>query len=192
MTLRLISATRKDLSAFSTETLLGVSLRDSAHNELKQSVAYDNARGLPEVYNAALDLYQEEVLLFCHDDIALPPTPLEPLLQKALKHFDIVGLAGNRRDQNHFAWHVRPDGLGWDYPYLRGETLSGSTTNAIRNVRGLCHVSVAMIDGAFIAIRRNRLADKGIRFDERFLFHFYDLDLCRQARESDASQPPST
>ena len=183
MSLRLISATRQDADTFRTHTLLGRSLQHSAHKELLHSVAFNNTKGLPEIYNAALDLYQESVLLFCHDDLALPPTHLEPLLQKALNRFDIVGLAGNRRDLNHFAWHVRPDGLGWDYPYLRGETLSGSTTNTIRNIRGLCDVPVALIDGAFIAIQRNRLVDKRIRFDERFLFHFYDLDLCRQARE---------
>jgi len=181
--LRLISATRQDANAFHRETLLGQSLKHPAHCELLLNVAFENRRGLPEVYNTALLQHQEELLLFCHDDLALPPTPLEPLIQQCLRHFDIVGLAGNRRDQGHVAWHVRPDGLGWDYPYLRGQSISGSTTNPTKNVRGLCDVPVALIDGAFIAVQRNRLLEQGVRFDEQFRFHFYDLDLCRQARK---------
>lgn len=185
MSLRLISATRRDADGFRTQTLLGRSLQHPAHTKLLHSVAFDNAQGLPEIYNAALDQHEEKLLLFCHDDIALPPLPLEPLLQKSLHSFDIVGLAGNTRDQGHVAWHVRPDGLGWDYPYLRGETSSGSPANPTKNVRGLCDVPVALLDGAFIAINRNRLVGRGIHFDERFSFHFYDLDLCRQARTHD-------
>ena len=103
MTLRLISATRQDASGFRTETLLGRSLQHAAHRELRHSVAFSNSQGLAEIYNAALDLHQDTLLLFCHDDLALPPTPLEPLLQQALRRFDIVGLAGNRRDQGHVA-----------------------------------------------------------------------------------------
>ncbi len=182
-TLRLISTTRQDANAFRKETLLGQSLQHPVHSGLLRSVAFDNRRGLPEVYNTALLQHQEELLLFCHDDLALPPTPLEPLIEHSLTHFDIVGLAGNRRDQGHVAWHVRPDGLGWDYPYLRGQSISGSTSHPIKNVRGLCDVPVALIDGAFIAVQRNRLLEQGVRFDEQFRFHFYDLDLCRQARK---------
>ena len=182
MSLRLISATRRDADGFSNQTLLGRSLQHPAHGEMLHSVAFENTQGLPEIYNAALDQHQEPLLLFCHDDLALPAISLEQLIQRALRRFDIVGLAGNTRDQGHVAWHIRPDGLGWDYPYLRGETSSGSPANPIKNVRGLCDVPVALLDGAFIAINRNRLVEKGIRFDERFSFHFYDLDLCRQAR----------
>jgi hypothetical protein len=185
MTLRLIGATRLNKSAFHTETFLGQSLQHPVHNDLLKSLVFENRRGLPEVYNAALIQHQEDLLLFCHDDLALPPSPLEPIIKQSLTDFDIVGLAGNRRDQGHVAWHVRPDGLGWDYPYLRGESISGSIESSTKNVRGLCDVPVALIDGAFIAIQRNRFLEQGVRFDEQFQFHFYDLDLCRQARESE-------
>jgi len=38
-----------------------------------------------------------------------------------------------------------------------------------------------LLDGAFLAVRCHTLLDSGIRFDERFTFHFYDMDFCRSA-----------
>lgn len=179
--LRLISATRESASRFESQTLLGQSLQHPSHHSLKRSIAFENKRGLSEVYNAAIHQDSEEILVFCHDDLALPPSALEPALHRALEQFDIVGLVGNSRDTHHFTWHTRPDGLGWDYPYLRGETLSGDPQHPDKIVRGLTDTPVALIDGAFIAIKTQRLIEAGVRFDERFRFHFYDLDLCRSA-----------
>jgi GT2 family glycosyltransferase len=41
---------------------------------------------------------------------------------------------------------------------------------------------VQLLDGVLLAARGDRLAQRGVMFDERFTFHFYDLDFCRQAR----------
>ena len=38
-----------------------------------------------------------------------------------------------------------------------------------------------LLDGVLIAARVSSLLDAGVRFDERFDFHFYDLDFSRQA-----------
>ena len=40
---------------------------------------------------------------------------------------------------------------------------------------------VDFLDGLMLACKSRVLHEKGIRFDERFDFHFYDLDFCRQA-----------
>jgi GT2 family glycosyltransferase len=42
---------------------------------------------------------------------------------------------------------------------------------------------VKLLDGFFLAVRSETLLSKGIRFDETFDFHFYDMDFCRQAEE---------
>jgi hypothetical protein len=43
--------------------------------------------------------------------------------------------------------------------------------------------AVKLLDGFFLAVRSETLLSKGIRFDESFDFHFYDMDFCRQAEQ---------
>jgi GT2 family glycosyltransferase len=40
---------------------------------------------------------------------------------------------------------------------------------------------VKLLDGVMLIARSETLLSKGISFDERFDFHFYDMDFCRQA-----------
>ena len=40
-----------------------------------------------------------------------------------------------------------------------------------------------LMDGVFLAVRRRVLRQRGLRFDERFHFHFYDLEFCRRAEQ---------
>lgn len=35
-----------------------------------------------------------------------------------------------------------------------------------------------LLDGLFLAVNTERVLARGARFDERFAFHFYDLDFC--------------
>jgi GT2 family glycosyltransferase len=41
-----------------------------------------------------------------------------------------------------------------------------------------------ILDDVLLAIRKSVLMEHDLRFDMRFDFHFYDLDFCREARES--------
>ena len=187
MSLRLISASRLDAQAFAAESLLGQSLQHPAHADLPRTIHTCNTRGLPELYNEALGNCSEEILLFCHDDLALPPELLEPVLAPQLAPFAIAGLAGNSRDCNHLAWHLRPNGGGWDYPYLRGAISTGHLNSHRKDVFGLTNTPVQLIDGVLIAVRRQQLVDHGVGFDPCFRFHFYDFDLCRSARNQGLS-----
>jgi hypothetical protein len=40
---------------------------------------------------------------------------------------------------------------------------------------------VKLLDGLFLAVKLDTLYKNNLRFDERFNFHFYDMDFCRQA-----------
>jgi GT2 family glycosyltransferase len=40
-----------------------------------------------------------------------------------------------------------------------------------------------LLDGVFLAARKSALTAKGVLFDPRFDFHFYDMDFCRSARQ---------
>ena len=187
MSLRLISASRLDDAAFPAQSLLGQSLQHPAHADLPRTIHTCNSTGLPELYNQALQICSEEILLFCHDDLALPPVPLEPLLRPQLDRFAIAGLCGNSRDQGHLSWHWRPNGKGWDFPYLRGAISSIAGSYKRKDVWGTSNTPVQLIDGVLIAVQRQQLLDHGVGFDPRFRFHFYDLDLCRNARRQGLS-----
>ena len=187
MTLRLISASHLDQAAFAARSLLGQSLQHPAHSNLPRTIHTGIRTGLPELYNQALRNCSEDILLFCHDDLALPPEVLEPLLQLHMDRFAIAGLYGNTRDQGHLSWHRRPNGEGWDFPYLRGAISTRSEGTKRRDVFGITNTPVQLIDGVLIAVQRQQLLDHGVGFDPRFHFHFYDLDLCRTARRQGLS-----
>jgi hypothetical protein len=40
---------------------------------------------------------------------------------------------------------------------------------------------VKLLDGLFLAVQSQTLLANRLEFDERFDFHFYDMDFCRQA-----------
>jgi GT2 family glycosyltransferase len=42
-------------------------------------------------------------------------------------------------------------------------------------------VEVKLLDGLLLAADSATLIGNGLRFDEQFAFHFYDMDFCRQA-----------
>jgi GT2 family glycosyltransferase len=46
---------------------------------------------------------------------------------------------------------------------------------------------VKMLDGVLLAARSKVLQSRKLQFDERFDFHFYDLDFCRQAEAAGVS-----
>jgi len=46
---------------------------------------------------------------------------------------------------------------------------------------GMPGKQVRLLDGLLISCRSETLLTHGLRFNERLLFHFYDLDFCRQA-----------
>nr|HPK32605.1 hypothetical protein [Ottowia sp.] len=60
-------------------------------------------------------------------------------------------------------------------PLLLMEMLQNLLVNAVRYTRK---------GGVLLAARRDVLIEKKAFFDERFQFHFYDLDFCRTAKSS--------
>ena len=184
MSLRLISASRLDGETFLG--LLGQSLQQAAL-PICRAPFHQQQHRPPELYNKALQGCSEDILLFCHDNLALPPEPLEPLLRPQLERFAIAGLCGNSRDQGHLSWHWRPNAKDFDFPYLRGAITTLSASSKRKDVFGISNAPVELIDGVLIAVQRQLLLDHGVGFDPRFHFHCYDLDLCRTARRQGLS-----
>jgi hypothetical protein len=189
-TIRLVCATRQpDPDSFFSKTSLGRSMayRYSKQPSVSISLYLNNKKGLPWAYNSAIDGEgnSEQILVFLHDDLQLIDFFWADELRVALDHFDVVGLAGNRRRTTRQpSWAFVDERMRWD----KAENLSGH----VRHGEGcLARVSrygptpqrCLLMDGVFLAVRRRVLRQRGLRFDERFQFHFYDLDFCRRAEQ---------
>ncbi len=202
----LVSATRQSEAGFWRHTLLGLSLR-AMPAELRPLLAlrFDNvgARrvGLPTLYNRAIEAAPRgTVLLFVHDDVYLHDAYLQARLSEAIEHADLVGLAGSRGiPADAVSWALDfTDELvarGWHSgPSVR---LAGAVSHALtptgligpgapplseRFCYGRLQAEVDTLDGLFIAALVDMLREHSVRFDERFDFHLYDVDFCRQAR----------
>jgi len=186
---QLVSATRLQEAAFWSDTLLGRSLRQPQHRQLVARIHFANRDPLAITYNAAIEAAPPgAVLAFCHDDVDLGPDPLGPQLAAALARFDLVGVAGNQRHQSgQTGWWLDPRRGGWDHPFLSGALRHGTPGAAELAVYGPTPMPVELLDGVFLAARADTLRRSGVRFDPRFDFHYYDLDVCRSARRAGLS-----
>ena len=151
----------------------------------------DNEAGLPRVYNDAIEKSKHyDFLVFCHDDVHFLDHFWIDRCREGLAHFDILGVAGAR--------DTSPSQVGWcftdqlgvliDPARLAGTIAHGKAWPPDSVDRfGPSRVPVDLIDGVFIACRTGALLRHGLRFDERFDFHFYDLDFSNAARAAGLS-----
>jgi GT2 family glycosyltransferase len=184
---RFVCATRESAAEFPTKTALGRSLapyRLAPGVELK--LFAENRQGLPRVYNEAIREAESKpaILIFLHDDIHLCDFFWALNLVSGLNRFDVIGLAGNkRRVARQPSWYYIDENFTRD----ARENLSGIVAHgpgfppASLSVYGAPVQQVKLLDGLFLAVRSETLLATRIEFDERFDFHFYDMDFCRQA-----------
>lgn len=188
-----VVATRLDEAGFLRHTRLGRCLPlISTRGRLPVRAAFVNSQGLPSVYNRVLDAAKpDEVLVFVHDDVRIDDIWWRLHLGEALQHFDVIGVAGNQRvPPAHMAWWggYGPDGTPWrDEAWWSGgvrEEHPGFDGGPVRDqvhLLGPAPCASRLLDGLLLVARAGVLREAGVRFDERFDFHFYDLDFCRSA-----------
>ena len=115
--IRIVCATTRDALAFE-QTPLGRSLHQMEFDSrLVTSISFNNAEGLPKIYNAELSVPAEvdDILVFIHDDVWIDDYFLADRITDGVAHFDIVGVAGNRRlSPNHRGWLFPNDDWTWD------------------------------------------------------------------------------
>ena len=187
--LRIVCATRRDREEFFTQTALGRSLSLHRPQGVELRLFPRNTQGLPALYNIAIaeSIDQDVTLLFIHDDIHLCDFHWADRLTSGLSVFDVVGVAGNRRRvRAQPAWLFLDEKLTPD----SRDNLSGIVGHGRGlipdgiDVFGPPGKAVKLLDGLFLAVRSATLRATSLRFDERFDFHFYDLDFCRQAERA--------
>ncbi len=184
--LLLVAATRLEEDALWSDSLLGRSLARPAHASYGRCLGYANRRALAHTYNRGLEQAADDALVvFCHDDLWLGEESLVPPLTQALEHFDLVGVAGNRRRLHGQQWWLhRADGSGWDHPQLVGALRHGRPEAAQLQTYGPSPAPAVLLDGVFLAGRAGVLRRTGLRFDPDLPFHLYDLDFCRSAEQA--------
>lgn len=184
-----VAATRMREEEFWQKSLLGKRLKEWRDMpRLKTRIAFENRRGLPAVYNEAIaSADASDVLVFIHDDAWLLHKDALAEIWRSLRSFDVVGIAGNtRRMPGQFAWYLRqlPGGTPvLDMPHLSGAVHYGQVFKTELNQFGPWPAACELLDGVFLAARASTLRRTGLHFDERFDFHFYDLDFSRTARQ---------
>lgn len=188
-TIRVVCATRKEREEFYSATALGKSLSLYRPPAVELRLFPGNTLGLSAVYNTAIEesAGEQEILLFVHDDLHLCDFHWAGRLREGLAAFDIVGLAGNRRRvPGQPGWGMTDEKLTAEQRgNLSGIVAHGKGFPAETvNVFGPPGQRVALLDGLFLAVRSRTLQSKSLRFDERFDFHFYDLDFCREAEQA--------
>lgn len=187
---RIISATRYSELHFNRFSKLGIALQKICYDpNITVSVSYENCLprglGLSALYNQYLHpQYENEILLFVHDDVYIDDYFLSFRLNEAIAHYDVIGVAGNRTlPSPEISWILDRDLAGGFY-WQAKETLSGAVAHFKKlgeavSEYGRVPSSCRLLDGCFIAVNGDKVIPSGARFDKQFEFHFYDLDFCR-------------
>lgn len=182
----LVCATRLTAEEFWGKAALGLSLRRMAHDDrLRPRVFFENRRGLPALYNeriAAPDA--APALAFIHDDVWLDDYFFYEHAMAALHAFDVVGVAGNkRRAPMQPSWAFPTTKFEWDdRANLSGIVSHGQGPFGQISAFGPVPAACELLDGVLLLAKRDQLRALNVGFDERFDFHFYDMDFCRSAR----------
>jgi tetratricopeptide (TPR) repeat protein/GT2 family glycosyltransferase len=189
--IRFVSATRLSTQEFFAGAPLGRSLpiyRTFPKGQVIELRLFaENREGLSTIYNTAIEESKHDpaILVFLHDDVYLSDYYWSKHLHDALEHFDLVGLAGNKRRVPRQASWMYLDGQFTrdNYDNLSGVLGHGDPFPNLKqlSVYGEPGQEVKLLDGVMMAIRSETLIERDLRFDPQFRFHFYDLDFCRQA-----------
>lgn len=182
-----VTATRLSAADFWANSALGLSLaRLKSESRLNACPAFDNQRGLPEVYNARLAAPDcAEHVIFVHDDVWLDDYFIADRVLEGVARFDVIGVAGNRRRHpGQPSWSLIDHKLTWEESaYLSGAVAHGKQPFGQVSTWGAVPAECEVMDGVFFAAKRDTLREHEVRFDPRFDFHLYDVDFCRTARE---------
>lgn len=184
--IKFVVATRLSVEEFWSNAATGVSLMLFQSPHLEVVVYPENTKGLSEIYNREIEgaKYEPCLLIFAHDDLHILDFFWLQQIFNGLMHFGIVGVAGNkRRLPLQPAWAFIDEKFTWDESKnLSGVVGHGESfpPSGISNFGPPCQ-EVKLLDGLFLAAFSNTLTKNNMRFDEKFKFHFYDMDFCRQA-----------
>ena len=147
--------------------------------------AEDNTKPLAKVYNKAIDFaIKEEIdtLVLMHDDIIIE-SDLFKKIPELQTQFDVIGVAGTTecKLEQPALWHIM--GGGFQGGKLHGAVAHINDDKKYMTAFGAYPHRAVLIDGVFMAIKREVFTS--VRFDEENPagFHFYDLSYSLEAHK---------
>lgn len=184
-----VSATRLPEADFWAGSPLGTTLKPLLGKQVTYLIRYENTDGLPALYNQAITERKSDILVFVHDDVWLDDPQLLKKMVDGLNHFDVIGVAGNRRiSKRQPAWLFSQIVYGKfirDTEYLSGSVIHGEPPENTNKVTfGEMPAPCELLDGVLLAGWRAPLLRARVHFDNTFKFDFYDMDFCRSARQA--------
>jgi hypothetical protein len=189
---RIVCGTRATQQEFLSRSALGRSLvihREA--NPVDVLLFTENRNGLSSIYNDAIEKAKDSpaILVFIHDDVHLLDFHWTDAVRAGVEAFDVIGVAGNKlRVPRQPSWAFVNDELVWD----ERANLSGLVAHGNGFPNQISHFGPSkqackLLDGMLLAADSERLHASGLRFDDQFDFHFYDIDFCRQAEQRNMS-----
>jgi len=190
--IQIVVATRVTEADFFKNTATGLSLSKNRPPNLALRIFVENTQGLAGLYNQAIQESSDRsvTLVFAHDDLHFLDYHWCDRIHEGLTHFDILGLAGNiRRIPKQPSWfHVDTKWTKDDSQNLSGFVAHGTGfPPEFMSRYGPARQKVKLLDGLLLAVNNTTCIRNQLMFDERFSFHFYDLDFCRQAETKNLS-----
>jgi hypothetical protein len=146
------------------------------------SILHENTEGLSKIYNKFInESYAGKYVIFVHDDVLIEDLFFEEKLNIAFEKYDIIGLAGSKKCDlsKPPAWHLMSDRQ--DHC---GEVAHSHDKKVWTTCFGPTDSRVLVMDGLFMAVNVSSAMKVGLRFDERFNFHHYDITFCLRANRN--------
>jgi len=160
---------------------LGLFLEKSKMDK-QTDIVENNKTGLTKVYNKYLtEEYRDKYIIFVHDDVIIDDLFFEEKIINGFSDYDIIGLAGSKKcdlTASVPAWHMmsqREDFVG-EVAHRKDDVIWTTCFGPTKS-RAL------VIDGLFIGVNVNRALEVGLKFDENFDFHHYDITFCLMANK---------
>ncbi len=182
-----VCATRLKKTEFLKKSLTGISISSLIETSpVKIRLFEDNKNGLSTCYNTAIQEFIDKdcILVFIHDDVLITDFFWTKRVIDSLNLFNIVGVAGNRRrvsGQSSWAFIDKIRTLDHKDNFSGAIAHGNSFPPNFLRPYGPSNMQCLLLDGVFLAAKTSDLKMHNLRFDEQFLFHFYDMDFCRNA-----------
>ena len=139
-----------------------------------------DAESLAEGYSRGMTRATGEIVVFTHDDVEILASDFADRLVRRLGECDVLGIAGATRATGP-AWPF----AGW--PYLHGSVIypdgEGYRVTAYSRTVPIAH-DIRVMDGVFLAMRRETALKIGWDAEACDGFHGYDVDFTLRAAQA--------